>query len=339
MPERVAVNLHRGRVGWQRARPNDRDNYSLGETQAPISNREPTGGESQCYQRALTRFEPWSSAAFSVEGLLKRHRVSPEHLLLRDLRTLAKPSELSAGLRQQFGQADKGWTSSGLLLMYRLIPQEPAPIPFGQKRAHRLRSRTKPIRVAHDLDHLFDTIRRSATSTRISVNGVLNTNAVFEQPDSSSARPQTRSSSTTDWWRARWLHLRTRDQGSESGEGGGIAFLMLGAAVALLMVLGLVLDGSAKAHALDRANQLAYEAARAGLQTVNPSISGVDAVAVDTAVENYLAAHGVSGTAVIADQQVIVEVTITEPTKMLSMVGIDSMTVTGHGTANLVYGQ
>jgi hypothetical protein len=141
------------------------------------------------------------------------------------------------------------------------------------------------------------------------------------------------------WWRARWARLRNRELGSESGEGGGIAFLMLGAAVALLMVLGLVLDGSVKAHALDRANQLAYEAARAGLQTVNPSASRVDAVAVDAAVENYLAVHGVSGTAAIADQQVIVEVTITEPTKMLSMVGIDSMTVTGHGTANLIYGQ
>ena len=128
------------------------------------------------------------------------------------------------------------------------------------------------------------------------------------------------------WWRARWARLRNRGLGGESGEGGGIAFLMLGTAVALLMVLGLVLDGSAKAHALDRANQLAYEAARAGLQTVNPSASRVDAVAVDAAVEYYLAAHGV-------------EVTITEPTNMLSMVGINSMTVTGHGTANLIYGQ
>jgi hypothetical protein len=144
---------------------------------------------------------------------------------------------------------------------------------------------------------------------------------------------------TPAWWKSRWARLQNRHHGGESGEGGGIAFLMLGAAVALLMVLGLVLDGSAKAHALDRANQLAYEAARAGLQTVNPSISGVDAVAVNAAVDKYLAAHGVSGTAAIADQQVVVEVTITEPTKMLSMVGIDSMTVTGHGTANLVYGQ
>ena len=141
------------------------------------------------------------------------------------------------------------------------------------------------------------------------------------------------------WWQVRWARLRNRTHAGESGEGGGISFVMLGTAVALLMVLGLVLDGSAKAHALDRANQLAYEAARAGLQAVNPAASRVDVAAVDAAVDSYLAAQGVSGTAVIADQQVVVEVSITEPTKMLSMVGIDSMTVTGHGTANLVYGQ
>ena len=144
---------------------------------------------------------------------------------------------------------------------------------------------------------------------------------------------------TATWWRTRWTRLRSKGHGGESGEGGGIAMLMFGAAVALLMVLGLVLDGSAKAHALDRANQLAYEAARAGLQTLNPSAARVDVVAVDRAVDDYLAARGVSGTAEVTDQQVIVGVTISEPTKMLSMVGIDSMTVTGHGTANLVYGQ
>jgi len=33
-----------------------------------------------------------------------------------------------------------------------------------------------------------------------------------------------------------------------------------------------------------------------------------------------------------------VEVTISEPTKMLSAIGIDSFTVTGTGTANLVFG-
>ena len=129
--------------------------------------------------------------------------------------------------------------------------------------------------------------------------------------------PKDRDMTAMSWWEARWSRLRNRELRGESGEGGGISFLMLGAAVALLMVLGLVLDGSTKAHALDRANQLAYEAARAGLQTVNPSASRVDVVVVDAAVAKYLAAHGVSGTAAIADQQVIVEVTITEPTKML----------------------
>ena len=135
----------------------------------------------------------------------------------------------------------------------------------------------------------------------------------------------------------RWTELRGR--GGENGSGGGISLVMLIGAIGLLMVLGLVMDGSAKAHALDRANRLASEAARAGLQAVNPAGDRVDAAAVRNAVNQYLNAEGASGTAEVADRQVIVHVSITEPTKMLSMIGIDSMTVTGDGTANLVYGQ
>lgn len=135
----------------------------------------------------------------------------------------------------------------------------------------------------------------------------------------------------------RWTRLRERDP--EAGSAGGISLIMLVGAIGLLMVLGLVIDGSAKAHALDRANRLASEAARAGLQAVNPAGDRVDAVAVQHAVNQYLRSEGVSGTAEVADRQVIVHVRITEPTRMLSMIGIDSMTVTGDGTANLVYGQ
>lgn len=134
-----------------------------------------------------------------------------------------------------------------------------------------------------------------------------------------------------------WTQLRER--GGEAGSAGGISLVMLIGAIGLLMVLGLVMDGSAKAHTLDRANRLASEAARAGLQAVNPAGDRVDTAAVQHAVDQYLHAEGVSGTAEVADRQVIVHVSITEPTKMLSIIGINSMTVTGDGTANLVYGQ
>ena len=135
----------------------------------------------------------------------------------------------------------------------------------------------------------------------------------------------------------RWTELQQR--GGEAGSGGGISLVMLIGAIGLLMVLGLVMDGSAKAHALDRANRLASEAARAGLQAVNPASDRIDTAAVQHAVNQYLQGEEVTGTAEVADQQVTVHVSITEPTKMLSMIGIDSMTVTGDGTANLVYGQ
>ena len=135
----------------------------------------------------------------------------------------------------------------------------------------------------------------------------------------------------------RWTRLRERD--AEAGSAGGLSLVMLIGAIGLLMVLGLVMDGSAKAHALDRANRLASEAARAGLQAVNPAGDRVDAAAVQHAVTQYLHGEDVSGTAEVADRQVIVHVSITDPTKMLAMIGIDSMTVTGDGTANLVYGQ
>lgn len=337
MPKRVSVDLHRCRVGWQGTRPNDRDGYSFRESQTPVSNRESSCGKPECRECPFDRFEPWSSPSFGLERLFKSHRVSPQHLLLRDLRALAQPCELSASFRQQFGQTDQRRAVSNLLLVDGFVPEEPATTPFRFKRLDRLRSGTKPIGVTHHLDHTFDGIRRPVGRQGRRVNGVSNVNALFEHSDPLRLQRVSDSPSVAGWCRARWERLRTRDP--ESGEGGGIAFLMLGAAIALLMVLGLVLDGSAKAHALDRANQLAYEAARAGLQTVNPSVSGVDHVAVDAAVGKYLAAQGVSGSVVIADQQVVVEVTITEPTKLLSMVGIDSMTVTGHGTANLVYGQ
>lgn len=134
---------------------------------------------------------------------------------------------------------------------------------------------------------------------------------------------------------ARWERLHTRR--TDAGSGGGMSLMMAIFIIALIMVLGLVIDGSAKAKAIDRANQLASEAARAGLQAAAPE--GVDAAAVNAAVGVYLHAQGISDfTSAVGKQQVVVTVTITQPTKMLSAIGIDSTTVTGRGTANFVFG-
>ena len=135
--------------------------------------------------------------------------------------------------------------------------------------------------------------------------------------------------------RQKWTDFRSRD--GEDGSGGGMSLVLLLCAVALLVVLGLVVDGGTKAQALDRANRIAMEAAAAGAQAVTTGGGDVDAAAADAAVQDYLAAEGVTGQAQIQANRVDVAVTLTTPTKMLSMVGIDEITVTGDGYANVIY--
>ena len=136
--------------------------------------------------------------------------------------------------------------------------------------------------------------------------------------------------------REKWTDFRSRD--GEDGSGGGMSLVLLLCAVALLVVLGLVVDGGTKAQALDRANRIAMEAAAAaGAQAVTTGGGDVNAAAADAAVQDYLAAEGVTGEAQIQANRVDVAVTLTTPTKMLSMVGIDEITVTGDGYANVIY--
>ena len=135
--------------------------------------------------------------------------------------------------------------------------------------------------------------------------------------------------------RQKWTDFRFRD--GEDGSGGGMSLVLLLCAVALLVVLGLVVDGGTKAQALDRANRIAMEAAAAGAQAVTTGGGDVNAAAADAAVQDYLAAEGVTGDAQIQANRVDVAVTLTTPTKMLSMVGIDEITVTGDGYANVIY--
>ena len=135
--------------------------------------------------------------------------------------------------------------------------------------------------------------------------------------------------------REKWTDFRSRD--GEDGSGGGMSLVLLLCAVALLVVLGLVVDGGTKAQALDRANRIAMEAAAAGAQAVTTGGGDVNAAAADAAVQDYLAAEGVTGDAQIQANRVDVAVTLTTPTKMLSMVGIDEITVTGDGYANVIY--
>lgn len=127
----------------------------------------------------------------------------------------------------------------------------------------------------------------------------------------------------------------------------GALSLMIVVLFAVLMTLaGLVVDGGAKLTADENAVALAQEAARAGATTVDVSntyASGsfvVDKGQALDAARQYLLGAGCDQFTLqaVGTRSIRVSVTITEPTKFLSLIGIDSYTSTGTATASLVTG-
>jgi hypothetical protein len=130
---------------------------------------------------------------------------------------------------------------------------------------------------------------------------------------------------------------RSRRAGRDSGQVTAFVVVM---AAALVLVIGLVLDGGLTLAARERALDEAQEAARAGAQAVNlatyrqngtlalnPSQAAADASA-------YLARIGAVGTATATANLVTVTVTIVQPMQILSAAGLHAVTV--HATATAV---
>ena len=135
---------------------------------------------------------------------------------------------------------------------------------------------------------------------------------------------------------------RLRGQDAERGAlGVFLAVLVPG----LLLIIGLAVDGGAKVAATQRANAIADEAARAGGQAldVSAALAGdvrVDPAAAVVAAQNYLTRNGVQGAVTVVDGDTLtVTTTITEPTAFLGLIGIQTMTVEGSGTADLITDQ
>jgi hypothetical protein len=107
----------------------------------------------------------------------------------------------------------------------------------------------------------------------------------------------------------------------------------------LLLMAGLVLDGGLTLAAKVQAIDDAQAAARAGAQAIDiATYRATGQITLDPAqatadAEDYLAATGHSGTVTVNGNQVAVTVSITQPMQILSIGGIDHLTVTGTGTA------
>lgn len=108
---------------------------------------------------------------------------------------------------------------------------------------------------------------------------------------------------------------------------------------ALIMTVGLVVDGGQKVAAASRAETAAAGASRAaGNAAATQELGARDPVAVATlAARSYLAGQpGVTGSVTVAGGIVAVRTTATEPTIFLTVVGIDAVTGTGSAQANIV---
>jgi len=128
-------------------------------------------------------------------------------------------------------------------------------------------------------------------------------------------------------------------------ERGSITLMLLVLFVALIALAGIVIDGGAKLNQAENANAIAQEAARAGAGMVNPGNAystgsfTVDQSQAVAAARQYLAAAGYHGTVTtVGTESIQVTVTVTAATRVLSIIGIDSMSSTGSATASLVAG-
>ena len=127
------------------------------------------------------------------------------------------------------------------------------------------------------------------------------------------------------------------------GETGSIGLMVAVLALGLLAMVGLVVDGSGKALALTRADDMAAAAARAGALAVD--IAGVRAGRPPTtdpgraraAARAYLADAGLTGTVEITDSGRTLTVTADSTYRplFLSAIGVRQMNVSGTATVDL----
>ena len=119
-----------------------------------------------------------------------------------------------------------------------------------------------------------------------------------------------------------------------------VAAMML----ALLVMAALVIDGGYALAARRRAVDEASEAARAGAQALaladyrTTGTFRLDPGAAVAAARAYLAAAGHEGQVTVAGDRVRVQVSVSQPTALLRIVGIGQLAVAGKGEARSVRG-
>lgn len=135
-----------------------------------------------------------------------------------------------------------------------------------------------------------------------------------------------------------------RDQERRDQERGSVSVWLVTTAVIAMILVGIGVDLAGRVVALQHVRDAAAQAARAGGQAVAPGSvmeggsAAADPAAAVAAAQSYLTAADVPGTATITaggTRLVVATEDFYEP-KILSLIGIPPMRVTGHGQARLV---
>lgn len=136
------------------------------------------------------------------------------------------------------------------------------------------------------------------------------------------------------------MKARDRIRAVHHDDRGSVTIFFLVVMSGIVLIIGLVVDGSRAASATGRADAYAQEAARAAAQQItyasalNGGGPALDVANATAAAQQYLAAAGVTGTVrITSPTQVTVSTTLLAPTAFLGIVGINTITVHGTGTA------
>ncbi|MDI1462102.1 hypothetical protein QEZ54_14095 [Catellatospora sp. KI3] len=130
-------------------------------------------------------------------------------------------------------------------------------------------------------------------------------------------------------------------------DGGKITVFFAIIATTWVITIGLVVVGTGRTRALQRADNIASEAARAAGQAIDPedAIQGkpkvLDAALATAAARAYMRTVGATGTVTLTEDRrgVTVRATITYPNPVgLDFFGGGTWTVTGEATATLLIG-
>jgi hypothetical protein len=115
----------------------------------------------------------------------------------------------------------------------------------------------------------------------------------------------------------------------------------IGATVACMLVVGLVLDGGTMLRARSDAFSFAAAAARAGAQQLDgdAAVEGatvLDPAAAQQAALDYLAGRGATGTVTVTPETITVTVSSTAHLQLLTLVGAHTASFTATSTVDVV---